>query len=188
MLVSFEKRGSMSTRARVLASLTALASAATVPAVAPRDAAADSGDVRVVQLVERYREATWRWQRLMRVPLAPARLRSSARETFRHDTVHAWRLRAMRAHRQAHDPPHRAAWLCIQRHEGPWTADTGNGYHGGLQMDVAFQRTYGSALLARKGPAHRWLPIEQMWVAVRAHRSGRGFYPWANAARRCGLI
>jgi hypothetical protein len=27
-----------------------------------------------------------------------------------------------------------------------------------------------------------------MWVAERAHRSGRGFYPWPNTARHCGLI
>ncbi len=30
--------------------------------------------------------------------------------------------------------------------------------------------------------------VEQMWVAERAHRSGRGFYPWPNTARYCGLI
>jgi hypothetical protein len=27
-----------------------------------------------------------------------------------------------------------------------------------------------------------------MWAAERAHRSGRGFYPWPNTARYCGLI
>jgi hypothetical protein len=27
-----------------------------------------------------------------------------------------------------------------------------------------------------------------MWVAERAYRSGRGFYPWPNTARACGLI
>jgi hypothetical protein len=25
-------------------------------------------------------------------------------------------------------------------------------------------------------------------VAERAYRSGRGFYPWPNSARACGLI
>ena len=26
------------------------------------------------------------------------------------------------------------------------------------------------------------------WAAERAHHSGRGFYPWPNTARYCGLI
>jgi hypothetical protein len=55
-------------------------------------------------------------------------------------------------------------------------------------MDISFQRTYGSYLLRTKGYAHRWTPIEQMWVAERAHRSGRSFHPWPNAARSCGLL
>ena len=178
----------MSIRKRVLATLAAVVSAAAVPATGPGDVAAASHDVRVVQLVDKYRQATWRWQRLMRVPLTPARQRSSSRETFRRATVRVWRQRAKRAYRRAHNPPREAAWLCIHRHEAAWTANTGNGYYGGLQMDMSFQRAYGRRLLVRKGLAHRWLPIEQIWVAVRAYRSGRGFYPWPNTARRCGLI
>jgi len=27
-----------------------------------------------------------------------------------------------------------------------------------------------------------------MWVAERAHRAGRGFTPWPNTARSCGLL
>jgi hypothetical protein len=27
-----------------------------------------------------------------------------------------------------------------------------------------------------------------MWVAERAFKDGRGFYPWPLTARRCGLI
>jgi hypothetical protein len=48
--------------------------------------------------------------------------------------------------------------MCIHRHEGPWTARTGNGYYGGLQMDLSFQRTYGTDFLARWGTADRWPP------------------------------
>jgi hypothetical protein len=55
-------------------------------------------------------------------------------------------------------------------------------------MDISFQRTYGGELLRRKGTANRWTAAEQMWVAERAFRSGRGFYPWPNTARSCGLI
>ncbi len=98
-----------------------------------------------------------------------------------------WRRRAVRAGRRASHPPHRAAWLCIHRYEGAW-ADANPPYYGGLQMDIGFQRTYGRRLLRRKGTADRWTRLEQMWVAERAHRSRRGFYPWPSTARACGLI
>jgi len=87
-------------------------------------------------------------------------------------------------------PPHRAAWLCIYSYENGgygWHANTGNGYYGGLQMDRDFQRTYGRELYYRKGTADRWTPHEQMWVAERAWRT-RGFWPWPNTARYCGLL
>jgi len=85
-----------------------------------------------------------------------------------------------------------ARGFCIHRFERHaqqgWRTNTGNGFYGGLQMNIAFQRTYGPDLLRKKGTADRWLPIEQIWVAERAYRSGRGFYPWPNTARSCGLI
>ncbi len=80
------------------------------------------------------------------------------------------------------------AFQCIHRHEGPWNARTGNGYYGGLQMDMAFQRTYGRDFLERWGTADRWPPAAQIVVADRAYRSGRGFTPWPNTARACGLL
>ena len=55
-------------------------------------------------------------------------------------------------------------------------------------MDLSFQRSYGGYLLHLKGTANRWSSYEQMWVAERAYKSGRGFYPWPNTARACGLI
>ena len=54
-------------------------------------------------------------------------------------------------------------------------------------MDLSFQRAYGAALLRRKGTADHWTPLEQIWVAERAYRSGLGFYPWPTTARWCGL-
>lgn len=84
-------------------------------------------------------------------------------------------------------PPHYSAWLCIHRYEGSWT-DGGSPYWGGLQMDWTFMSSYGSTLLTSKGTADHWTPLEQMWVAERAYSSGRGFYPWPNTARYCGLI
>jgi hypothetical protein len=88
-------------------------------------------------------------------------------------------------------PPHYAQWNCIMFyeawHHGKWAAHTGNGYYGGLQMDLDFQRAYGPELLRTKGTANNWTALEQMWVAERAWRK-RGFYPWPNTARYCGLI
>lgn len=83
-------------------------------------------------------------------------------------------------------PPHYSAWLCIHSHEGSWT-DTGDPYWGGLQMDQNFMNAYAPPHLLRRGWANTWSPLEQMWVAENAYRT-RGFYPWPNTARMCGLI
>lgn len=80
------------------------------------------------------------------------------------------------------------AFSCIHHYEGAWNANTGNGYYGGLQMDRKFQSLYGAYLVRTKGTANNWTPLEQMLVGQIAHDSGRGFYPWPNTARACGLI
>jgi hypothetical protein len=79
------------------------------------------------------------------------------------------------------------AFLCIHRYEGAWDADTGNGYYGGLQMDYGFMDRYGADYLRRWGTADNWPAWAQVAAAVRAYRSGRGFGPWPNTARACGL-
>lgn len=82
-----------------------------------------------------------------------------------------------------------SAWNCIHRYEGSWSAATGNGFYGGLQMDSQFQYTYGRDMIkAYGGMANLWHPYDQMIVAQRAYNSGRGYYPWPNTARMCGLI
>lgn len=83
-------------------------------------------------------------------------------------------------------PPHLQEFLCIHRYEGSWT-DGGGPYYGGLQMDLGFQKAYGGELLKTKGTADHWTPLEQIWVAERAWKS-RGFWPWPNTARFCGLL
>ena len=80
------------------------------------------------------------------------------------------------------------AFRCIHRFEGAWTSNTGNGYYGGLQMDRSFQAHYGREYVARWGTADRWPAWAQLQTAVRAYQSGRGFSPWPNTARFCGLI
>jgi hypothetical protein len=82
--------------------------------------------------------------------------------------------------------PHYSAWLCIHHYEGSWT-DAGDPYWGGLQMNRTFMQTYAPRWLLAKGWANAWTPLEQMWVAERAWRT-RGFSPWPNTARYCGLL
>ena len=166
------------------------------PATQAEPHAATSNVARLAQLdaIDAYRTQTWRWQKLMSKPRTPT-LYSERRTRDRDYLIWVrdlWKRRAARAARLAQNPPHRHAWMCIHRyerhpHQG-WATHTGNGYYGGLQMDISFQRAYGHELLRRKGTADNWTAAEQMWVAERAYRSGRGFYPWPNTARNCGLI
>lgn len=75
---------------------------------------------------------------------------------------------------------------CIHQYEGSWT-DPGAPHYGGLQMDLQFQRSYGGAFLEQLGTADRWPPFVQMAVAMEAYYSGRGYGPWPNTRRMCGL-
>ena len=161
----------------------------------PEPNAATASSTRVAQMeeIDEFRIETWRWQSLMHKPRTPTSYRERrSDERYLESIRDLWRARARTAEYQATHPPHRGAWLCIHRYERSptqgWRTRTGNGYYGGLQMDIGFQRAYGPELLRRKGTANHWTALEQMWVAERAHRSGRGFYPWPNTARSCGLI
>lgn len=84
------------------------------------------------------------------------------------------------------------AWTCIHGYEGSWT-DPDGPYYGGLQMDLGFQQTYGADFLARWGTADHW-PIWAQLTAARRARDGyhgyaaRGYGPWPNTARYCGLL
>jgi hypothetical protein len=138
----------------------------------------------IQRIIQRHRNETWRWERVMGRPLTHQLQNAPSEPALR---VQAWRQLAVKMRRRAENVPHKQAWLCIHRLEGSWR-DPNPPYYGGLQMDLTFQRRYGAALLRRKGTADRWTPLEQMWTAERAHRSGRGFYPWPNTARYCGLI
>jgi hypothetical protein len=179
----------MRTPGRFPCRLVALACAA-FALVAGGGTARAEGEPTVLETIAKYRDETWRWQRLMGRPRTPYRAtaESSTSEAYRQWVLELWKERALRVREAAKSPPRLSAWLCIHRHEGPWTANTGTGYYGGLQMDMRFQRTYGAFLLRVKGRAHRWTPTEQVWIAERAYRSGRGFHPWPNTARACGLI
>ena len=100
------------------------------------------------------------------------------------------RLHALRV-RFTH-PPHLTQFRCIQSYETAppfpgWRTNSGNGYYGGLQMDRTFQQGYGAWLYQHKGTAQHWSALEQIWTSEQAYLS-RGYHPWPNTARDCGLL
>src|SRR4051812_491770 len=161
----------------------ALALAAVQPSAAASSRAVEP-ETYLVKKIRHYRATTVQLRIVMGKPTTLRRVgRVSIRRAHR-----IWRRRAVRTRKRfLQGPAHRSAWLCIHRYEGAWS-DGGSPYYGGLQMDIGFQASYGAPLLAAKGTAENWTPLEQMWVAEHAYRAGRGFYPWPNTARACGLI
>ena len=146
-------------------------------------------DRQVTHRIINQRNSTWRWQDVMQVKRTPytGAAETSTSRPYRRWVLSVWERRAKQAWRKATRPPHYDEWMCIHRYEGSWV-DPNAPYYGGLQMDLGFQRSYGAKLLETKGTADNWSPLEQMWVAERAHASGRGFYPWPNTARYCNLF
>lgn len=131
------------------------------------------GDARLAKLYPQLVKPGFTWQRLH----------------------HEW-YRTHPAAVKVHVLPYEQQFSCIAMHEAGdkrnigstnWHINTGNGYYGGLQMDRTFQRTYGPELYTRKGTANYWTREEQIRVAGRAVKT-RGFTPWPNTARYCGLL
>lgn len=77
-------------------------------------------------------------------------------------------------------------WRCIHEHEGAWSSNTGNGYFGGIQMTIWFQRTYAPEFVARWGTADRWPVWAQLLAGERARISDGDFHQWGTAGM-CGL-
>jgi Transglycosylase-like domain len=114
----------------------------------------------------------------------------------------AWWARAdRRTRRLARVPvslriPRWHEWHCIAHYESRsfWamspTSDppSGGAYWGGLQMDIDFMHSYGEDMIRRHNGdlADTWTPAEQITVANRAWQS-RGYAPWPNTSRDCGL-
>jgi hypothetical protein len=138
--------------------------------------------------LEHYRAGAKRWlmviqgrpiqrrERMLASSASAARLRALAKSWYAREHAAWWR---------ATHPPLLRDWNCIHHYEGSWS-DHGAPYWGGLQMDYSFQSTYGGWLLRHKGTADHWTSLEQIWTAVRAWRV-RGFSPWPNTARDCGV-
>lgn len=137
--------------------------------------------------VQHYRAGTRRWLTVIRGrPPRHVSRRLNARSVLGlRELAMTWRHREHAAWWRANHPPDFGGWLCIHHYEGSWT-DSGSPYWGGLQMNLSFQATWGGWLLRHKGTADHWSPLEQIWAAVRASRV-RGFSPWPNTARYCGM-
>jgi hypothetical protein len=172
-------------RPYILALLVALALTATAAHAAPAATkSAVQPDGGAAKAIRHYRSTTFTLQGVMGHRAHFRKLRRVSVERARK----VWRRRAVATRQRfLQGPAHKSAWQCIHHYEGAWS-DSGSPYYGGLQMDISFQASYGRPLLTTKGTAENWTPLEQMWVAERAYRSGRGFYPWPNTARACGLI
>jgi hypothetical protein len=129
-----------------------------------------------------------------------------ARLTWKQAQVHReltfWTRKDRKTRRLASVPlsvriPHWRDWQCIAHYESmadwqmsPTTSPpSGGAYWGGLQMDVDFMHTYGADMirLHHGGLADTWTSVEQITVANRALQT-RGFQPWPNTARACGLL
>jgi len=83
----------------------------------------------------------------------------------------------------------RLVWLvqafeCVHQYEGSWTANSGNGFAGGLQFGPAEWQRWGGSYAPSADQA---TPSQQIAAAIGYHAVS-GFYPWPNTARACGLI
>jgi hypothetical protein len=154
----------------------------------------------IVRRIAYHRALTWQLQRVAtgRITHGSAAFKRVRSAAYREWVLRLWQERAAKAallvarrvevRRVPASARLMSAFRCIHRFEGAWTSNSGNGYYGGLQMDGAFMRTYGRDFLRRWGTADRWPAWAQIETAARAHRSGRGFWPWPNSARACGLL
>lgn len=139
---------------------------------------------------------------------APPRTAKAAQVTYQGKPIRWWAKRAVQARKDANargrtirrlqaaqrrEAAHFFQWLanadCIYRHErgaDGWATRTGNGYYGGLQADLAFQRAYGLTYLRRWGTADSWPWWAQLHMGYRGWLA-RGWQPWPLTSKACGL-
>ena len=84
--------------------------------------------------------------------------------------------------------------MCVHRHEGPWTANTGNGYFGGMQIRAAtWLRVNGpdQAAFAHPGDSHYPFsasPKQQLKVAWLIWAGdGNSWRAWGAVGAACSL-
>ena len=191
-------------RVLLLVAVAGLAAALSLGAVlVPQSAEANRAQVRKVQAAKRARrlgvvaelnrtlngihakrDETWRWQDVMSASHVRYGGYAERSHNLRYtkSVLALWKNRAWQVRRQAQNPPRLTDWMCIHRYEGSWAdpnAPVLRRAADGPELHARLRRR----LLHRKGTADHWTSLEQIWVAERAYRSGRGFYPWPNTAR-----
>lgn len=194
----------MKALALVLSSLHLLLGAGTSKAQASVSAA--KACPGVVQGVYYYRGQTRLWERKLERSPSKSNFNATVVRSCKYTVwvAHKWQRKAHRTRRQyqaylvyqqRHQQQQQQAqgaltsdWACIHGYEGAWNSNTGNGYYGGLQMDMGFQSTYGLDFMRQWGTANNWPVWAQVTAANRAKNSGRGYGPWPNTARACGLL
>lgn len=84
--------------------------------------------------------------------------------------------------------------MCIHRHEGPWTANTGNGYFGGMQFRPAtWLRVKGPKQVAFAHPGDPAYPFsasptQQLQVARLVwSRDGNSWRSWGAVGATCSV-
>jgi hypothetical protein len=75
--------------------------------------------------------------------------------------------------------------MCIHEHESTDWHILNPPYAGGMQMDSAFQATYGPRFYRLLGTANHWTAHEQLLAAYAGWRA-RGWEPWTTRYV-CGL-
>jgi len=92
-----------------------------------------------------------------------------------------------------YESPRGWVWDSVNSREcnDTWDCNTGNGYYGGLQMDLGFQRTYNPTALRIWGTANNWPQNAQELAADRAYDGyqgygARGLTPWPSSYAALG--
>ena len=99
----------------------------------PRNADAATTRAQTIAETDDFRRQTWRLQKLMGKKRTPTLFeeRRTPDAAYRAWIRNLWKGRAAVALRQAQNPPHRGAWMCIHRNERHpaqgWATRTGNG-------------------------------------------------------------
>jgi hypothetical protein len=91
-----------------------------------------------------------------------------------------------------------AKWLvqaqCVHAHEGPWTANTGDGQFGGMQFSAAtWLRVHGKSVRAFAHPGDRAFPfsvpareqLHRAWLLWLA--DGKSWRSWGAVGAACSL-
>jgi len=139
--------------------------------------------------IHTYRDRVWHLEARLRAPRTRYGWSADVPATsaaYRVWVRHLWYTRWKRWTHRATLRPWTGAWLsaalCVHHYEGAWNSDTGNGYYGGLQFDLATWAANGG-----QGLPNIASPVEQLLIAYHTWQA-RGWEPWPNTAAMCGLL